>query len=88
MKKTYLISYDMAEGGNYDELFKAIKDYGTWAHITESLWAVKTEQSATEIRENLGQFFPKGSRIFIIKSGVEAAWRNVICRNEWLKDNL
>lgn len=88
MKKTYLISYDMAEGGDYGELYKAIKAYGTWAHITESLFAVVTEQSAKELRENLGVYFPKGSKLFIVKSGAEAAWRNVICSNEWLKDNL
>lgn len=88
MKKTYLISYDMAEGGDYDELYKAIKAYGAWAHITESLFAVATEQSAKEIRESLQKFFLRGSRLFIVKSGTEAAWRNVICSNEWLQEKL
>ena len=88
MKKTYLISYDMAEGGKYDDLYAAIKAYGTWAHITESLFAIATEQSAKEIRENLSEHFPKGSRLFIVKSGTEAAWRNVMCSNEWLKEKL
>lgn len=88
MKKTYLISFDMAEGRDYDELYKVIKAYGTWAHITESLFAVATEQTAKELRENLQVFFPKESRFFIVRSGTEAAWRNVICRNEWLKNNL
>ena len=88
MKRTYLISYDMAEGGDYESLYKAIKEYGTWAHITESLWAISTLQTASEIRENLGQYFPTGSRFMIIKSGVEAAWRNIICSNDWLKKNL
>jgi len=88
MRKTYLISYDMAEGGDYEKLYEAIKAYRTWAHITESLFAVATEQSAKEIRENLSGYFPKGSRLFIVKSGSEAAWRNVICSNEWLKNKL
>ena len=88
MKKTYLISYDLAEGGDYEELYKAIKAYGTWAHITESLYAIATEQSASEIRENLSPVLIKGSKLFIVKSGTEAAWRNVICSNEWLKKNL
>ena len=52
------------------------------------MWAIKTEKKATEIREDIGQYLPKGSRLFIIKSGVEAAWRNVICSNEWLKEKL
>ena len=88
MKKCYIISYDMAKGGDYDELIEAIKEYNTWAHITESTWAVVTEESHNEIRDNLGQFLPKGSRLFVLKSGSSGAWRNVICRSEWLKENL
>lgn len=88
MRKTYLISYDMAEGGDYDTLYKAIKEYGTWAHITESLYVISTEQTASEIRDNLSSLFPKGSRLFVLKSGTEAAWENVICSNKWLKKNL
>ena len=86
--KCYIISYDMAGGDDYDELHDAIKAYGTWAHITESTWAVVTEYSAKEIRDDLGQYLPDGSRLLVVKSGVEAAWRNPICRNEWLKKNL
>ena len=78
----------MADGGDYEELYQAIKDYGTWAHITESLFAVSTKQSAKEIRENLIHYLPKGSKLFVLKSGVEAAWENVICSNKWLKNKL
>ncbi len=78
----------MAEGGDYDALFQAIKDYGTWAHITESTWAVVTGFSAKEVRDDLAKYFPRGSRLFVVKSGVEAAWKNVIARNEWLKKHL
>ena len=37
---TYIISYDVAEGGEYDDLIGHIKKYGTWDHITKSLWAI------------------------------------------------
>lgn len=86
--KTYLISYDMAKGGDYDALYGAIKAYGTWAHITESLFAVKSASTAKEIRDNLAQHLPAGSRLIVVKSGTEGAWTNVICRNEWLKKHL
>lgn len=88
MKKCYIISYDMASDGDYDELYEAIKEYKAWAHITESTWAIVTEESAKEIRDYLGQFLPKGSRLLVVKSGSSGAWRNVICRNTWLKENL
>lgn len=84
----YIISYDITEGGDYGALIAAIKAYGTWAHITESTWAVVTDTSHTEVRDDLGKYLPAGSRLFVVKSGAVAAWRNVICRDQWLKENL
>ncbi len=88
MKKCYIISYDLIEGGDYESLFKAIKAYRTWAHITESTWAVVTDQSAKAIRDDLSEYLPGNSRLFVVLSGTEAAWRNVICRITWLKEHL
>ncbi|MCL2196499.1 MAG: hypothetical protein FWB77_02670 [Treponema sp.] len=87
---TYLISYDLLNSvtEDYDKVFKYIEAHGTWAHITESLWGIKTEKTAVQIRDELQNITKNGSAIFVIKSGVEAAWANVICRNQWLKDNL
>ncbi|RLK02160.1 hypothetical protein [Tenacibaculum discolor] len=90
MKKTLIISYDLknASDDQYEELYQFFKDYGTWAHITESTWAIVTEEKTTEVRDKISDIVPSGSSIFVIKSGSIAAWQNVICRNEWLKKNL
>lgn len=85
---TYLISYDLAEGGNYDELFKHIKSYGTWGHITESLWAVQSSKSATEIRDEVKKYLSEGSRLMVVKSANVAAWSNAMCTNDWLQKNI
>lgn len=73
---------------DYEGLYAAIKSYGTWAHVLESLWAVHTSSSAKEIRENLLSYMDSDDGIFIVKSGGEAAWRKVISRNAWLKKYL
>lgn len=87
--KTYIISYDLTKPGrNYDELYAAIKAYGTWAHINQSVWAVKTNQTAVQVRDRLQQCLDSNDRLFVVRSGTEAAWDNVICRNEWLKEHL
>lgn len=86
--KCYIISYDLVYQRNYENLWNAIKSYSYWAKITESTWAVKTDRSAAEIREHLSGCTDADDRIFVIKSGVEAAWKNAICKNEWLKNNL
>ena len=88
MKKTYIITYDMSGEGDYEELYEAIKEYGTWAHINDSTWAIVTEDKAKEIRDYLIDYLTDGSSLFVIKSGTEAAWRNITCSNKWLKKNL
>lgn len=85
---TYIISYDLAEGGDYGSLIAAIKAYKTWAHITNSTWAIVTENTTGEIRDNLAKYLVPGSRLMVVKSGSVGSWRNVICSNEWLKKNL
>ncbi len=88
---TYIISYDLRKDQSYwhyEDLYQAIKSYGTWAKILESVWAVKTDQSAENIRNSLQTKIDSNDRIFVILSWRVAAWQNVICKNEWLMDNL
>ena len=84
----YIISYDLRKQRNYEALYDAIKSYGTWAHILESLWAIATSHTATEVRDHLAKFIDSDDGLFVIKSGKEAAWIRVTCKNEWLKENV
>jgi hypothetical protein len=84
----YIITYDLRFGGNYTSLHNAIKTYGTWAKITESTWAVVTQQSAIALRDNLLKYIDNNDRLFVIKSGGEAAWINIMCNNEWLQKHI
>ena len=88
MRNCYVIAYDVADGADYERLHGAIKDCGTWAHVTESTWAIVTDQSAEQIVNYLGDYVPQGSRLFVIRSGLESAWQDVICRGKWLKKYL
>lgn len=81
--------YDLRKpGSNYNKLYNAIKEYGVWAKITESSWAIVTESTATEIRDNLVSYLDNNDRLFVIKSGHNSAWRNVIASSEWFKKHL
>lgn len=78
----------MADGGDYNALFDHIKSYTKWAHITESLWAVCSEKKATEIRNEIKAYLIEGSRLIVIQSANVAAWDNVLCTSDWLKNNI
>lgn len=85
---TYIVSYDLREGHEYEALYEGIKSYGTWAHILESVWAVVTDQTATQVRDYLRVRMDNDGGLFVVKSGHGAAWQNVLCKNEWLIDRL
>ncbi|MCW7475638.1 hypothetical protein [Leptospira levettii] len=89
MRQTYIISYDIPKKNqNYEKVYDYLKGFGTWAHITESLWGIKSEKSASEIRDDLVKIAGTEANIFVLRSGVESAWKNVLCSNKWLQDNL
>jgi len=84
----YIINYDLRKVKNYDDLINAIKSYDKWAKVLKSCWAVGTTKTAVEIRDHLQTHMDEDDGLFVVKSGAEAAWRRVECKNEWLKDNL
>jgi len=84
----YLISYDLRVNRDYERLYEAIKSYGTYAKILESVWGIVTDASASEIRDHLENFVDKDDGIFVLKSGKQAAWRNLNGVDNWLQNNL
>ncbi len=84
----YIIGYDLRKNKDYESLYEAIKSFGIYAHILESQWAIVTDKKAVEVRNLLLTHMDKDDGLFVVKSGAEAAWRKVICRDEWLKNNL
>lgn len=85
---SYIVTFTLISNANYQTLSDAIKTYGTWANITGNTWAIVTNQTSQQVRDYLIKFITQGDRLFVIKSGYESAWFNVICKSDWLKENL
>ena len=79
---------ELKEGSDYEPLINRIKEYGTWAHITLSTWAIVTENSASEVRDVLKPLVGEEGRLLVVQSAHVAAWSNVMCSNDWMKNNL
>lgn len=89
MYHCYVIIYDLrVPGRNYNNLYNAIKSYGTWGKLTESAWAIVTSDNHVQVRDYLMRYINSNDRIMVIKSGQEAAWNNIIANKDWLKENL
>ncbi len=84
----YLITYDLRNERDYDELYDAIKTYEQWVHILESVWAVKSEDSAAEIKENLSQHADGDNGLLIANWPSGASWTNINCTLEELAELL
>lgn len=89
MANSKIITYDLCSPGrNYNDLYEKIKSYGTWAHICESTWIISTTDSCPDIRDNLKSVIDSNDRLFVAALTGGAAWSNVLCESNWLKENL
>jgi len=86
---TYIVSYELKQPRReYVEFISAIKSYDDWAQLLDSSWAIVSDRSAVEIRDHLWELLDPDDGIFVIESGHEAAWQDVRCDNQWLRDKL
>lgn len=86
----YSISYDLHYAtSEYQDLYDGIKGFGTWWHQTESVWMIKSNKTAIEVRDYLTQFIKKDDKLFVIE--VRNHWAGIKFSTEeydWLKKNL
>ena len=82
----YIITYDLsAPGRNYGALYERIKAYSAWARITESSFAIMTQQTSVQIRDNLGEVLDSNDKLLVGPLGV-AAWMGLDKEvSEWLQ---
>ena len=85
---TYLISYEIQSNRTRTIMDSLIQKLGESTQITSTLWALKTEAPAKELRDILREQVNAGDRIMVVKSGREAAWHNILGNNQWVADNF
>lgn len=84
-----IITYDLCKPTqNYDSVIEKIKQYGTYAKLTESCWFIKTIDSCVSVRNNLLTCLDKNDRLFVAQLTGVAAWANTIASNEFISKNL
>jgi len=66
--KAYSITYDLkAPGRNYDSLYEAIKQSGTWCHYLESTWIVVSYETSQQIWNRIAPTIDKNDFVLIIE---------------------
>ena len=81
----YVITYDLSNERNYDDLHQLIKEYPDWEYITESTWIIKTYWSAARVLEDLEQALDSDDKLLVIVTGTDwASWNLPEAVAEWL----
>ncbi len=85
---SFIISYDLNNEKDYSKLITEIESYSNAAKINKSVWFINSQNESSEIRNNLIDYIDSDDSLFIAKLTGQAAWRNVICSSQHLKDYL
>jgi hypothetical protein len=86
-----LISYDLnTPGQDYPNLIERLKSYGTWWHHLDSLWIIKTSESASMVHDVIRTYLDTNDELLVVNiTGDPAAWSGFSDDgSKWLKDNL
>lgn len=87
----YIVTFQAAALQTRQAVREHLKTYGTYCAIHNTCWAVVTDKTAKEIRDEVGVLLKPTDRLFVVRSGTEGAWRNVVgatTAGDWLKRNL
>ncbi len=88
---TMLVGYDLTgPAQRYVALFAKLKSFGTWWHGLDSTWLVKTELTATELRDALKGFIDAKDALLVLDvSNDAAAWVGLPePAGDWLSANV
>ena len=87
--RCFIVTYELKQPRHhYVDFIDKLKSYEQWSQILEATWAVVTDQTAAEIRDELWELLDPDDGILILESSREAAWQDVRCENQWLHDHL
>lgn len=84
----YIVTFQPSSTESATRIRDRLRSLGAYCPIHRYCWAVLTEMNAAALRDHIGR--TEGDRIFIVRSGTEAAWANSygVKNSAWLKKNL
>ncbi len=86
---TFVVTYDLIKSGqNYDCVTAKLRSYGYYCHLQGSVWIIKSEKSAAQIRDNLKLCLDANDKLFVATLTGEAAWIGHSDKiSKWIKEN-
>jgi hypothetical protein len=87
---TYIVTFEINDSNRRETVKKLLREYGTFCPIHGNAWAINSPKTAKEIRDQLMEYMAVEDRLFVIRSGTEAAWKYTYGddNTDWLKKFL
>ena len=87
---TYIVTFDVSDTSIKRNLKDKLKQYDGYCAIHDNCWALVSDQTPVQIRDTLTGVLSESDRVFVIRSGTNAAWINSYGKqyDEWLKEKL
>lgn len=73
----YQVSYDLRKIRDYHALYERIRSYGSYAHVLESSWIIRTNRSSAEITNHLAEMMDEDDGLLVVELTGEAGWRGL-----------
>ncbi len=88
---TYIVTFDIKDKSRLNKIKNHLREEKSGiCPIHENAYAIRDTKSASEIVDELAAFMTNGDRVFVIRTGTAAAWRNSYGEENtnWLKKYL
>ncbi|MCW2984100.1 MAG: hypothetical protein JWR63_1670 [Conexibacter sp.] len=87
---TIQVSYDLrAPGRNYQPVYDYLKGHGTWCHLLESCWLIRTSKTEATVRDELMRIVDRNDKIAAFRvTGDWWATSFSDTTTEWLKQHM
>lgn len=90
---TFLISYDLGSPesrSDYTSISKHIKNlYDNWAHPLQSVWIIKSEKDAGEVRNDIKSVLDLNDKLLVVELTNNWGTYNILKEvTDWMKNNM
>jgi hypothetical protein len=84
----YLVTYDLNKETKRPNITGKIKEYGYWAKLSESSYAIKTEQTPQQVYNVLQPLLDSNDTLYVITLKRPHYGQGSKEVNQWLENNL
>ena len=86
----YIVTFQTKSEESRNKIIEVLKGYDSYCPIHNYCWAIETEEKSGVICDKIKVAMDSDERLFVIRSGTEAAWTNSYGdkNTDWLKENL